>query len=307
MALGAVWTISACKSTAAGPSGDPSVGIAVEAACTDLAGTVCDKLEACAPATVRLIYGDAPTCAERQKLDCTTLAAAPHVTAPSADATSCASLVHEASCDGLFSALGHCVVTPGTLDEGAACGAESQCSTAHCKRDPSTGCGVCAQSIAAGDSCADDPGGCAPGLICDSQKHCGAKTAKGGPCDHGQICEAPFVCVDGTCGDGAAPGSACGADAGACDPLAARCDPGSSTCAELGFALAGQACGLVGGKAVFCAGLGTCDIAESATKGTCYAAARDGEACGGDKHIACIPPAECVGGKCEVRAVSRCQ
>jgi hypothetical protein len=307
LGLSTLTGVGACSHSApqAGPGGNPDQNLTPAQACGALADAFCGQLGTCAPALLQLIYGDAPTCADRQRLDCAGTTSAPGTTRVTADVTACASGLRDAACDGFFAALEGCTVSPGTFADKAACGVDAQCASTHCKRD-SGGCGTCAPTVAAGDSCADDPGACVPGTICDSRKLCAVRTPKGGSCAKGEICETPFVCDGATCGDGSAPGAACGEHLGPCNPLLGRCDPTTSKCVELGFALAGEACGLVGGKAVFCSGLGTCNIASGATKGTCSASAADGDSCG-QSGPSCMPPASCVGGTCSVENPATCK
>jgi hypothetical protein len=307
LGLSALVGAGACSQSAPqpAPGGGPTPTLTPEQACGALADAFCGQLGTCAPALLTLIYGDAPTCALRQKLDCAGTSTAPGVTAVASDVSTCADNLTTAACGGFFAALEGCTVSPGTFPAGAACGVDAQCQSTHCRRD-SGSCGTCAATVPAGASCSDDPGGCEPGTACDTRKICSSRIATGGSCAGGQRCETPYVCGEGVCVDGGAPGADCGAQKLACDPLHGRCDPTSSKCVPLGFALAGEGCGLLGGKAVFCSGLGTCDIRSGSTNGTCIASAADGESCGASGP-SCMPPATCVGGTCAVESPATCK
>lgn len=286
------------------PVGNPP---ATTANCDDFASKLCGGLERCAPTLLGLVYGDETSCAQRETLSCTLSAQAPGMTSPAADVSACSAALNNATCDAFFTTLDACPVTPGTFKVGTACATDGQCASAHCSIT-SPGCGVCAATIPKGSSCSKDSTGCVAGTACDNNIICAARAQKGGSCANGELCETPLVCANNTCTDGGEAGAACGTGNPDCNSLTARCDTDTNKCVALGFAAAGQACGLLDSntKVVYCGGLGACSVTKGATQGTCLSATADGDACNANTP-GCSPPAQCVNAVCTVVNPSTCK
>src|SRR5262245_53186516 len=69
-----------------------------EKACTESAA-FCERIDACAPYLLKLVWGDAKTCAERLKISCLDESRAPGVTISPADYVACTSAIRAAKCD----------------------------------------------------------------------------------------------------------------------------------------------------------------------------------------------------------------
>src|SRR6185369_11349776 len=137
-------------------------------------------------------------------------------------------------------------------------------------------CGVCADYVGAGSPCAvtDD---CQPGLICGAGNHCVIPGAAGTTCSDTQPCKYSLYCANGSCVNGStSAGASCQDLVESCDFLKGiYCNLSVNTCANIGFAAAGDPCGLVGAKYVACSA-GDCIFAAGASDGICASLASDG-------------------------------
>src|SRR5207237_8124643 len=85
----------------------------------------------------------------------------------------------------------------GSLANGTACGSDSQCSSAYCKKPLNTTCGVCAARVPGGQNCTVDKD-CQDGLVCGGGQ-CKAPGVAGGTCSNNQPCLATLYCNNNTC------------------------------------------------------------------------------------------------------------
>ena len=191
------------------------------------------------------------------------------------------------------------IVVAGTLPDGAACGADSQCASTDCKT-PSTStapnrCGVCVARVAVGGTCGDTAGSCVKGASCET---------KGGTTG---TCVARLVLAEGdVCYDPAKPSS-----------VPARCADGLACNVEAN-APAIVKCTRRGSAGAACASESDCVSELACVNATCGAPGPIGTACTTSSQCAnsvCSPEAKkCVavewiasGGACDsnVRRCSR--
>src|SRR5215472_13668223 len=115
--------------SASGGGGSSGSGTTVDQACTDLASSLCNKIQACAPFLIALVWGDMATCLARESLACPALFNAPGTGITVSGAEACAPAYMAASCEDTVSNK-----TPaacafyGSVATGGSCVENSQCS-----------------------------------------------------------------------------------------------------------------------------------------------------------------------------------
>lgn len=191
----------------------------------------------------------------------------------------------------------------GTLADGEACNASSQCQSFFCSRECQEACceGVCAAASfnfgQVGDPC-NGPS-CAVGLYCQ------AETQFGGTCQPqiaaSQPCNQPDACIDGhyCVAEGQPPGTCLpmGGPGENCSPLAISkdfscadyttyCDSQSGTCDPRPGD--GESCG----ETIPCLAYAFCD------SGTCRTRPTAGESCDAQNGPSCLGDLECLSGMC---------
>jgi hypothetical protein len=273
-----------------------------EAACQKWATQLCGRLDACAPVSVDVDYGDVAACIARNVPPCVSSLAANGTGRTLASVLACAASYDTASCDDVV--VGRpppsCRV-PGTLPGGARCGDDAQCAgpQSYCRIAPDATCGTCAALGESGAPCASDRD-CESGLVCYFS--CMAPVGLHEPCDGmTRQCPQTLVCLDYECVAPAALGAPCEPRADPCDhDHGLFCDPRARVCARYATADARAACG---GGAI-CRN-GTCGTDEG-TEATCVPNASDGMSCDPAGGPSCIAPARCVGAKCRMPEPARC-
>jgi hypothetical protein len=291
----------------------------------------CEKMNECMPFYVRVAFGDVATCGERVKMMCTDDAMAPGSGITEASIEACAESLAKATCDDVLgNRLGACSFR-GSLPDGSKCGANGQCASGLCRKDPDRAvpasfCGTCAPRGAAGEPCRKDENeDCQNGLVCAPNLTCVAPGRAGEKCDStSKPCLMNLYCTTAqTCAFRVAVGEPCTSSNDYDDPCdrsnGAFCHPGIHECIQIGTARPGERCGLAppGATApVLCAPGGfaaaSC-IPEagglapdgSVLSGVCGAVKQDGEPC--ETSANCIEPATCVRGICYVPASSTCK
>src|SRR5262249_18336173 len=151
------------------------------------------------------------------------------------------------------------------------------------------------------ETCASDED-CGNALVCAANKACVEQGAGGAICDTNHPCKASFACSHGTCVAVAATGAPCESAQSTCSLLKGDYCAPNAVCSQVGLANGGEACGAVDTQFVACAKSGVCKKpSPTSQKGTCVAAAADGQPCGDATNgPACIPPARCVNGACKL-------
>lgn len=313
-AFAAVFVGCSSSSDTPGPTASP------EEQCAAYAESYCNKAQACADIYVRLGYGDVATCKSRFADVCKLTVRAPSNGFTADFLTKCVASVPGATCDDLFNGgqTAQCVPPPGLVEDGKACGDDSQCKSGFCALDDSVAtCGTCGPKPAEGGSCVAND--CPTGLHCASGK-CVKSGVAGSTCGADAPCGAFLDCVGGKCQAQAQNvGDACDDKGGiSCDFRRGAVCIGKK-CEKLLLVAEGKECGLhMSGLKVddvtLCEKSGWCDgldVAKGKFLGTCKPAAKDGEACktsGSDLSSGpnCLPTATCIASVCRLRDPAAC-
>ncbi len=304
-----------------------------DSACAAWAAARCQKADSCSQSVAnKLAYGDEPTCESRQRLSCEAALAAKDNSSTASFFSACAAAIGSEACTDFENENipPSCVPAPGTRADGTACSFNGQCTSTWCHVPEGAACGTCAELPVAGASCATNTDCGGRGLVC-AQNACAARVALGGACDLAAPCAVGLSCVGATATvkgqcetDGTTVGATCDAKrktAAGCYGVYGLYCTVAGQCASVGFASAGQSCGLIntsdagGGldagapyDVTDCTGGAACDAQK------CVAPAADGAACDTANGPPCLAPARCVlgsdagtAGTCAPPGASACQ
>jgi hypothetical protein len=274
--------------------------------CTRLVNQSCAKAMACEPLVAQTLYADVPDCVAMTSRLCTGIAELPGSGQIVADFDACAAAYESLSCDSLLAGElpAACKGKPGTLADGTACAASTQCQSSYCKIDSSgaSDCGVCAARSPAGGSC-QASAACDEGLVCDygsSTPVCVTASGAGSSCDSTSVCGDRLYCIGGICSTPLAAGATC-TSAGECDySRGLSCTSG--VCQSITVVGTGQTCDNL---ALRCRAQAYCSDATDAGTRTCIARVPDGGACTED--IECQFFSECINGVCTPFSFPTCQ
>lgn len=292
-------------------------GVSADQAATDTASAYCARVETCAPAYLVIAYGNVATCEARFKFLLLPQLSASGTSETPARAEACAQAVPQISCADLLARNGPavCRSMPGTLSNGAACAADSQCVGTRCRVAMDQVCGTCAEPAPAGGSCGVDDD-CAPAMKCVGSV-CVPYGNENATCDAGHPCRPDLGCIAGTCTVPGPAGTPC-TDSAQCDGIhGVICNGSSKRCETASFSAPGGACGLVGTSLVLCSGPGAkCgNVSPQTFRGTCLAPAADGAPCHTENGPLCAGGAACVctpvgdagcGGTCAIPDPATC-
>ncbi len=280
-------------------------GVTAEEACAQVATAICGKINSCSSFFTSVQFGDEATCEARLNLTCPSTFTAEGATVTPDIGKACADAIAGASCDDVLgrNLPAECKPTPGTLEDGAACGVDAQCKSTHCAKKGEV-CGVCAAPVAAGGTCVVSED-CEDGLGCAATK-CVALAGQGATCDDATPCKPTLTCFMGKCSTPAGAGEACDPVAQNCDRLQGLGCSGASVCQKLKLAGPGEVCGKSGGDLIICSGNGTCKDPGGGS-GTCLAAAKDGQACDEMAGPKCLSQAMCSNGVCTLTDPASCK
>ncbi len=293
--------LAACSGRS--PCSGASTRAEADRACADWATHYCNRLDACAPLSLELGYGDLAECVERSKPVCSSALRAEGTGQSPSRIESCAQAYDTATCEEVVVGKppSGCAA-PGALRAGAPCGDDSQCAgpNGYCRMASDETCGTCAVLGSVGAGCYSDRD-CEHGLVCYFT--CMAPVSAGAACDGmTRQCPATMLCLDYACVPLGASGAPCSPRAETCDrDHGLFCDPELKRCSPYALASAGMPCG--GGTT--CRG-GRCVTDPLTQKSTCAANAADGADCDPTSGPSCNAPARCVGGKCKFPEPARC-
>jgi hypothetical protein len=291
---------------AAGPPGPADI----ERACQTVV-RLCERIDACAPTLLQLIWGDLPTGTERLLVSCRNDLGAPGTGATPATFATCADALSRATCAELFENRVVGCEARGQVEPGRVCGTDGQCATGLCRRGAAGLCGICAVKSGAGGPCRKDKNeDCERGLVCSPAERCAAPVARGGACDGERPCGFGLFCGrGGTCLDSAkSAGAPCTGEEGSCDFGRGLFCNGARVCQVVRVARAGESCGLFANPLTICSGGPFEQTCRPRGLGTCVAPAREGEVCGaGAMDRDCLPPAACVDGVCALPSAASCR
>jgi hypothetical protein len=287
-----------------GCNGDNAAMVSEDVACTDFANAYCGELMKCGAPAITLYYGDVTTCEMRLKGPCKSSLHEPGTTLTPNRLDACAQKLMAESCNDAYNHVipAECKAVAGALADGTPCGGDGQCKNAFCKKAAGMSCGVCASR---NGSCVLDAD-CDSGLVCAAGT-CVMRVAAGGMCDQGHPCQYGLVCDAATCKTPPGTGMMCTASAGGgnCDQTQGNfCNPISNVCQAVGYAGAGQPCGLVNMGYTVCSANGHC---SGQLMGNCVAAAADGAACNAANGPNCQLPAQCINSVCTLPDTSTCK
>lgn len=103
--------------------------------------------------------------------------------------TDCSAKLKAAPCGSDFEDL--CKPPAGTLENGAACGDDSQCKSRECKKASGTACGKCEARIAVGQPCDIQTQACVEGAVCSTKSGSGVCESQGPKLKEGEVCFDP--------------------------------------------------------------------------------------------------------------------
>jgi hypothetical protein len=246
------------------------------------------KLNQCTPFTIPRVYGSDDVYRTRYERLCNLLDLA-GTSGPPRPIKPCLDAIASSPCDEW---LGNAVVpacdVPGQLPLASLCATGDQCQSRFCDL-PGSGCGHCAAAPAVNQACVH--GYCAPPLVCNPFGTCVVPGRTGTSCSTRDPCRYPLTCRAGTCAPRGASGASCAED-GDCDfDHAVVCVPARGRCISV---TVGPSCQVnANNTGVVCSASGVCRLDSS-----CLAAAADDGLCA-DGGPLCVPPAFCVGGRCQ--------
>lgn len=279
--------------------------VAPEVACNDFVKALCGQLQTCGAPLVKVEYGDEATCELRLKPSCLTVLKDPGTTLTTDRLDSCSKQLTAQTCTAIFNHVvpDACKATAGMLADGTPCGDDNQCKSAYCKK-AGAACGVCGTRSS---SCAVD-GDCESGSVCAANGTCVQRGAMGAACSDNAPCGYGLICDGGTCATAPGPGQACKPDlmGGNCDKTQGLFCTLGMVCQAVGYANAGQPCGVVSGNFVVCTAGSKCS-ATGLQQGTCIAPAADGAACNDTNGPGCEAPATCQNSVCTIGDTSTCK
>jgi hypothetical protein len=302
----AVCILTACSgSVAPSPSPGAAQDVTLETACSDYAKIFRMREVSC--------YHVAPesnesTLIARQVQSCVLLSAAPGSTVAASYWESCAANANN-DC-GAY----QCGTYPaGAGQLGDPCLDSTQCADLWCRGTQvvdasgavsrtAVQCGACANRLSAGAPCNVATDDCAVGLSCFDGS-CRATGQRGAACASASDCAPPLTCKSlGSCDDVAFTGQSCFVDSDCTTDQA--CDTSSYICTPFQFGQAGAACD---GHVRRCEA-GGCNIAASASTGTCPTVLGDASPCDpGDRSTVCDNYASCFDGTCQIVDPSSCK
>jgi hypothetical protein len=290
-----------------GVSAAMDAGATAEEGCSQVAKSLCDALNACAPVFIQEQYGDEATCISRATLSCMTDQSTGGIARTPDDLVACAKAASGISCtDALAGNLpSACDPKPGTIVNGMACGSNLQCQSTYCNKTDA--CGVCSSRQDVGHACSTNDG-CNKGLVCASSV-CVKPAGPGEACNlPSQPCRSDVACssskAPGMCVPRVGAGGACADNSDLCDfTKGAICNTlaNPNACITINIAKPGDMCSLAS-KTACVGGVGPCS--DVLFGGICANPAEDGAAC--DNKSVCIPPATCVNKVCRLPSAPNC-
>jgi hypothetical protein len=278
----------------------------ISAACSSYASNVCSTYDACAPDVVTYLYGSVAACESRYSLLCSLLVSEPQTSWTQTQEQSCGVALANLGCQAFLlspftGGPATCQPEPGPRVTGAGCIDSGQCASAYCKHIATSFCGTCVARAAVGGVC-DTFLDCQAGLACVSGA-CATALTTGQLCTTGgDQCALGLYCQAGICQPPVELNGSCAATGAVCNVLEGLyCNTVMHTCLRaVGYAAAGQPCGIVSGMVEGCTAAATCNGT------TCTAPAADGAACNTANQVGCTNPAACLDDVCTLGTPTTC-
>lgn len=300
-AVGAI-SLPGCDGGTSGTGGDGGGGggaVTVESACKSLAASLCGRIGTCAPFILENGYGGTATCEERVGARCVLTPDLSGVTFSPEAIQACASAYDGLGCDDVLTSQTPDACRPaGDKADGASCAVGAECQGAHCITKGEGQCGTCATALAEGATCDVATDVCGAGMFCSAAGTCAKPGDTGDPCSSTQPCGG-LSCNGGTCGALLAEGADCSSGE-TCDvTVGLYCKPAAKTCAKIGVAKLGEACGYddVADEFTACEADVECDFAAN----KCIARLKEGDSCALDAQTGtshCATGLQCISGTC---------
>jgi hypothetical protein len=235
-------------------------------------------------------------CEERARQSCEVALNLSNAVLSDAQLATCTGSIKLFACESLASGGVESCGLPGTLADGATCQASFQCKGAYCELSAGA-CGRCTTLTAPpnlGESCDPANDRCRDSF-CSPKKVCTIWAKKGDACVSTYQCDSMLACSGQVCVPSIGVGQSCDTTGDLCD-YGLHCEPlpfGSKegTCQEQKTLMSGAACGAQHPGTV-------CPSGEVCRGGTCQKPLEDGAAC--DSDGACLPPARCSYGHCQL-------
>jgi hypothetical protein len=279
-----------------------------EQACESYLDSYCRVSAKCTPYLSKWLDGTLEECKSRNQFGCVARLRAQGTTEPPAAEAACGRALENLSCDDYVwntAWPAACDVPPGTLPDGTACLASSQCASLNCKKaSPMRGsrlCGVCAPLSKTGGPCetlfdCEGFGNCVQGT-------CSPLVPLGGTCDVDRACDGYLTCVGlsatsaGTCSKPLGLGAPCDPDYDACDNFITGlwCSQTTRTCAPLPLAGPGQSCLAPDNTVLNCASALRCETNPQGQM-TCVSGTPEGAPC--TQPYECSASHKCFNGTC---------
>ena len=279
------------------PSGGSSSPSTDAEAAADIANHYCRRLDGCAHFDLEFLYGDLDACVARTTPLWSSTLRAQSTGLNRGNADACAKGYDTLDCDDVrFEQPPACGVG-GSLGDGFACGADSQCVNGYCKMDYFEACGTCASRLSVGGTCTRSEN-CRPGLGCVGETvpgRCAVLAPLGAACTE-VPCAPSLTCVVGVCAAPLGLDAACTVNPDGCDfDQGLFCDSNTLKCAPKVIVSTGGTCGDVS----TCAASGVCDNDQ-----LCQPPVADGAPC--VDLNACQYPAQCIDGVCVMQDPATC-
>lgn len=298
---------STSSSSDAGSDASPLQALR-ESACRDWSGRLCAGLEKCSPASFTASFPSVEACIDRKATQCLIVRFAPGMDlAETLDPRPCLEGYDFSTCSAVLRVITGSEPFPPACPHGAGvdgtpCWYAEGCEGQVCFNADGSGCGKCGHLVAEGQPCTS--WACAYGTYCDGK--CKPRGESGAACAETSHCQGDLACVAGKCAARLPAGASCGGDDR--DPCAhgTACNPLDDTCVSITTAGLGEPCGIVDADTIAnCSPEAHCKGGFTAeSPGICVARKQDGEAC--TPPEACLEPAFCFKGKCQIIAGNAC-
>jgi hypothetical protein len=292
----------ACSSKAG--TSTPARGTVASADVSAYTAAVCDRIQRCDPGFIQSELGDVTACNAKLANDSDDILNGPGTAVTKAQLDACIAKLQQAGCETPQENLAECKFV-GTLADGAACSADSDCKSASCFKvsveDLTAPCGVCSARAPVGGDCS--AANCEPGVSCSNGK-CVTRLDLNAACSDATPCKIDLQCAGGKCAKPLPKDAECdlsSQDAVTCDLGAslycAAVSAGASKgkCTTIAFAKAGLPCSNDPIAGTLCS-------AASCVDGKCVPDLKEGDACTDNAEPVCEYALDCKGGKCVKQA-----
>jgi hypothetical protein len=282
------------STTPDGDTPDPDAGGdgTGEDTCDEYARLECDRNRDCLPVFLDWNYGSHAACLTQAKQICQVWSSMPGSSVSVPRLVACLRAQTAAGCNAA-GPFPECQSRPGELSNSAGCHLNDQCASGYCRREPTSGCGACADRLPEGAKC-ERGSECLTGRC--SHFLCEPILKEGDVCIESSDCLRNLVCT-GICEKVTlvGEGEACG--------WVIFCNPyltcANGACVKDRIVESGQRCGTLDDGAT-----GVCRNADCNTESNCVDRPPIGAAC--SPEGSCAGTGVCVQGQCRELAAEVC-